>query len=99
MQGIVIAYENLIAAALFSACAVSARTSQTNRHSYLISASGRRLLKRQYPIDLPNRVNGATVYADWDFHHHLGIEGEFRYVKDGKTNIYEKTYEIGPRYS
>ncbi len=29
----------------------------------------------------------------------LGIEGEFRYVKDGKTNIYEKTYEIGPRYS
>ncbi len=27
------------------------------------------------------------------------MEGEFRYVKDGQTNIYEKTYEIGPRYS
>jgi opacity protein-like surface antigen len=48
---------------------------------------------------LPNRVNGTTIYADWDFYHHLGVEGEFRYIKDGKTNVYEKTYEIGPRYS
>jgi opacity protein-like surface antigen len=48
---------------------------------------------------LPNRVNGLTIYADYDFFHHLGIEGEFRYIKDGGTNIYEKTYEIGPRYS
>jgi opacity protein-like surface antigen len=48
---------------------------------------------------LPKRVNGTTIYADWDFYHHFGLEGEFRYIKDGKTNIYEKTYEIGPRYS
>lgn len=48
---------------------------------------------------LPNRVNGTTIYGDWDFYHHLGVEGEFRYIKDGKTNVYEKTYEIGPRYS
>ena len=48
---------------------------------------------------LPNRVNGTTIYFDWDFYHHLGVEGEFRYIKDGKTNVYEKTYEIGPRYS
>ena len=48
---------------------------------------------------LPNRVNGTTIYADFDFFHHLGLEGEFRYIKDGKTNIYEKSYEIGPRYS
>jgi opacity protein-like surface antigen len=48
---------------------------------------------------VPNRVNGATIYADYDFFHHLGLEGEFRYLKDGRTNIYEKTYEVGPRYS
>jgi len=48
---------------------------------------------------VPNRVNGTTIYADLDFYHHLGIEGEFRFLKDGNTNIYEKTYEIGPRYS
>jgi opacity protein-like surface antigen len=46
-----------------------------------------------------NRVNGTTIYADYDFFHHLGLEGEFRYLKDGQTNIYEKTYEVGPRYS
>lgn len=48
---------------------------------------------------VPQRVNGTTIYADYDFFHHLGLEGEFRYLKDGSTNIYEKTYEAGPRYS
>lgn len=48
---------------------------------------------------LPKRVNGTTIFADYDFFHGLGVEGEFRYIKDGNTNIYEKTYEIGPRYS
>lgn len=48
---------------------------------------------------VPNRVNGTTIYADYDFFHHLGLEGEFRYLKDGRSNIYEKTYEVGPRYS
>ncbi|QNI36294.1 porin family protein [Edaphobacter albus] len=48
---------------------------------------------------LPQRVNGTTLYVDYDFYHHLGVEGEFRYLKDGQSNIYEKTYEIGPRYS
>lgn len=47
---------------------------------------------------LPKRVNGITIFADYDFFHHLGLEGEFRYVKNGETNIYEKTYEVGPRY-
>jgi hypothetical protein len=47
----------------------------------------------------PNRVNGGTAYVDFDFYRHIGIEGEFRFVKDGETNIYEKTYEIGGRYS
>jgi opacity protein-like surface antigen len=48
---------------------------------------------------VPQRVSGTTIYADFDFFHHLGLEGEFRYIKHGGTNIYEKTYEIGPRYS
>lgn len=48
---------------------------------------------------VPQRVGGMTIYADFDFFHHLGLEGQFRYIKDGQTNIYEKTYEIGPRYS
>lgn len=48
---------------------------------------------------LPKRVSGTTIYFDWDFYRHLGLEGEFRFAKDGGTNIYEKTYEFGPRYS
>lgn len=49
---------------------------------------------------LPYRVNGETIYFDFDTkYHHLGLEGEFRFLKDSPSNIYEKTYEIGPRYS
>ena len=48
---------------------------------------------------VPNRINGGTAYFDFDFYHRLGIEGSFRFMKDGTTNIYEKTYEVGPRYS
>lgn len=48
---------------------------------------------------VPNRVNGGTAYVDFDFYRHLGVEGEFRFIKDGQTNIYEKTYEVGVRYS
>ena len=48
---------------------------------------------------VPNRVGGFTGYFDFDFYHHFGVEGEFRFIKDGKTNIYEKTYQVGGRYS
>lgn len=48
---------------------------------------------------LPNRVNGPAIYVDFDFYRHFGVEGEFRFIKDGATNIYEKTYEVGGRYS
>jgi len=48
---------------------------------------------------LPNRINGGSAYFDFDFSRHLGIEGAFRFVKDGHgSEIYEKTYEIGGRY-
>ncbi|WP_035347861.1 outer membrane beta-barrel protein [Edaphobacter aggregans] len=45
------------------------------------------------------RVNGPSIYVDFDFYKHFGVEGEFRFLKDSPTNIYEKTYEIGGRYS
>ncbi|HZY63200.1 MAG TPA: outer membrane beta-barrel protein [Edaphobacter sp.] len=46
------------------------------------------------------RFNGLTAYLDLDFTPHLGFEGAFHLVKDGAgTGIYEKTYEIGGRYS
>jgi hypothetical protein len=48
---------------------------------------------------VPNRVSGFTGYFDFDFYRHFGVEGEFRFVKDGGTNIYEKTYQVGGRYS
>jgi hypothetical protein len=48
---------------------------------------------------LPTRINGGTAYVDYDFIHHIGIEGEFHFVKDGSgSEIYEKTYELGGRY-
>lgn len=48
---------------------------------------------------LPNRINGGAAYFDIDFTPHLGIEGVFHFVKDGRgSDVYEKTYEIGGRY-
>jgi hypothetical protein len=47
---------------------------------------------------LPNRVNGGMGYINYDFRPHLGIEGEFHFINDGTSNIYEKTYEVGGRY-
>mgnify|MGYP001553135022 FL=1 len=49
--------------------------------------------------DYGNRFNGAMAYFNYDFTAHLGIEGEFHFVSSGSPdNLYEKTYEIGPRY-
>jgi hypothetical protein len=46
------------------------------------------------------RFNGYGIYADLDFHHGIGIEANFHFISDGDTNgRYEKTYEIGGRYS
>lgn len=48
---------------------------------------------------LPNRLNGGMAYFDFDFTHHLGLEGAFHFIKDHEgSDIYEKTYEIGGRY-
>jgi Outer membrane protein beta-barrel domain len=47
---------------------------------------------------VPERVSGGTAYVDFDFRPHIGIEGEFHYVKHNPSNIYEKSYQVGGRY-
>jgi hypothetical protein len=50
-----------------------------------------------------SRFNGYGIYADLDFHHGFGVEAEFRTINDGdpfpQTNVYERTYQVGGRYS
>jgi hypothetical protein len=47
--------------------------------------------------DYADRYNGGAAYVDFDFLPHIGVEGEFHFVKDS-SDLYEKTYEIGGRY-
>jgi hypothetical protein len=47
--------------------------------------------------DYGGRYNGGAAYFDFDFLPHIGVEGEFHFVKD-PSDLYEKTYEIGGRY-
>jgi len=47
--------------------------------------------------DYGGRYNGGAVYFNADFLPHVGIEGEFHFVKN-QSDLYEKTYEVGGRY-
>lgn len=47
--------------------------------------------------DYGGRYNGGAAYVDFDFLPHIGVEGEFHFVKD-PSDLYEKTYEVGGRY-
>ena len=48
----------------------------------------------------PNRLYGLGVYADLDVFHHLGAEGEVRFLRfHQSSNIHEDHYLVGPRYS
>ena len=52
------------------------------------------------PDSTADKFKGFYLYFDLDLKHHLGIEGEFHKVnQDDPGKEYEKTYEIGPRYS
>ena len=48
----------------------------------------------------PAYFKGFGFYSTYDFRYHVGIEGEFHQINDPNTTegIYERTYEIGPRY-
>jgi hypothetical protein len=45
-------------------------------------------------------LKGFGFYTSFDFRHHLGVEAEFHQLSnpDSPKGIYERTYEIGPRY-
>src|ERR1700738_5345016 len=48
----------------------------------------------------PENFKGFGFYSTYDFKYHVGIEGEFHQINDpdAAEGIYERTYEIGPRY-
>lgn len=44
-------------------------------------------------------IAGLTVYGDYDFTRHLGVEGDLHFVNIiTPTDISEDTYLVGPRY-
>lgn len=47
-----------------------------------------------------NTLYGFGAYATADFRSHLGVELSFHQLSDpnGMIGIYERTYEVGPRY-
>lgn len=47
-----------------------------------------------------NKLYGFGFYTTADFRSHLGVEEDFHqlYDPDSHAGIYERTYEIGPRY-
>jgi Outer membrane protein beta-barrel domain len=48
---------------------------------------------------VPQKIKGGGFYTTFDFKYHWGIEGEFHQLNDSQPSaIYERTYEIGPRY-
>jgi Outer membrane protein beta-barrel domain len=47
--------------------------------------------------DYGDRYSGGSAYVDFDFLPHIGVEGEFHFVKDS-SDLYEKSYEAGGRY-
>ncbi len=49
--------------------------------------------------DYGKRFTGFGIYGDFDVTRHLGVELSFHKVNYGAGSpLYEKTYEIGPRY-
>ncbi len=49
--------------------------------------------------DYGHRFTGFAIYGDFDFTRHLGVEANFHKVSYGAGSpLYEKTYEIGPRF-
>jgi len=45
-----------------------------------------------------NNLHGFGFYGDLDLKYHLGIEIDFHHLSGPDPILYERTYEIGPRY-
>jgi hypothetical protein len=47
----------------------------------------------------PKGIGGLSVYGDYDFTRHLGVEGDIHFLNIiTPTDISEDTYLVGPRY-
>jgi opacity protein-like surface antigen len=48
----------------------------------------------------PERFLGFGFYSTFNFRYHLGFESEFHQIDGSNTSqgVYERSYEIGPRY-
>lgn len=48
----------------------------------------------------PHMFKGFGAYTTFDFKYHFGVEAEFHQLNDPNSTegLYERTYEIGPRY-
>jgi opacity protein-like surface antigen len=81
-----------------------ARTSLHAQATPTASASGELQIGAMFNLAntdyRPEDFKGYGFYTTFDFRYHLGIEGEFHQVNDpdATEGIYERTYEIGPRY-
>ncbi|CAN5590363.1 hypothetical protein BH10ACI4_BH10ACI4_37950 [soil metagenome] len=51
------------------------------------------------PTNGQDRWHGSGVYADLDLRYHLGIEFDFHQLSGPDKVLYERTYQIGGRYS
>ena len=50
--------------------------------------------------DYGYRFTGYGIYGDFNFYRNFGVEATFHSVKEGGNSpIYERTFEVGPRYS
>ncbi|HUD22950.1 MAG TPA: outer membrane beta-barrel protein [Acidobacteriaceae bacterium] len=96
------AASRLALALLLTGCLVSAATAQSSptasRAGDLQFGGGFVFGNSDYNF---NRVslNGGAFYITFDKRSHWGYEGDFRQVKPASdATVYERTYEIGPRF-
>jgi opacity protein-like surface antigen len=99
-------YFAVLGALLFALAAGSEAAGQAlptaSRLGDLQAGGGVSLAKSDY---VPNKIWGYSFYADFDVRRHLGVEADFREVKDShpdplvpSSRFFERTYEIGGRY-
>jgi hypothetical protein len=48
----------------------------------------------------PERFRGYGIYTSFDFRNHAGLEAEFHQLSGNTSSqgVYERTYEVGPRF-
>ena len=79
------------------ACAQVVPSARSGRNNLQIGASFE-LAAPDYGM---HTLKGLGFYSTLDFTHHFGLEAEFHQLNDpgGESHIYERTYEVGPRYT